>query len=70
MTILDPDVVESTNLTGSVLFRITDAVGRNKAEVAAEAVRKMFPDTTIEAFPVEIADFGLQRMARQCSGGV
>lgn len=40
--IIDPDSIEETNLCRSVLFDERD-VGRPKAEVAAEACRRLFP---------------------------
>ncbi len=45
--VVDFDTIEDSNLTRSVLFRQRDR-GRSKAEVAAEAIRDMNPDTRIK----------------------
>jgi molybdopterin/thiamine biosynthesis adenylyltransferase len=46
LLVVDFDAVESANLSRSVLFREADR-GRNKAEVAAEAVRRLNPDVAV-----------------------
>lgn len=48
LLLVDPDVVEPTNLPRSPLFRSAD-VGRSKAEVAARVLRELAPGATIEA---------------------
>lgn len=53
--IFDMDVIESTNLTRSVLFRAKD-VGKYKAEVAAERAHDINPDVHIKAFAANIID--------------
>jgi len=62
--VADPDTVEPSNLTRSVFFRMAGAVGKNKAVAIAEAARLLMPDTTVEAFPLEVADIGFQRISR------
>lgn len=51
--IVDFDRIENANLTRSVLFRQRDC-GRLKAEVAAEAVRDLNPDTRVYSLPANI----------------
>ncbi|TQM90734.1 adenylyltransferase/sulfurtransferase [Ornithinimicrobium humiphilum] len=47
LTVIDDDVVDVTNLQRQVLHR-TDDVGRRKADSAAEFVRGLNPDVTVE----------------------
>ena len=57
--VVDFDHIEESNLTRSVLFRHRDC-GRPKAEVAAEAIRDMNPDTRVKPmFANIITDVGL-----------
>jgi len=60
VTVVDPDVVDPTNLARSVLFRCQDLLGRNKAEALAEVARPLFPASEIVPIPREIADVGFQ----------
>ena len=61
--VVDPDVVEPSNLTRSVLFRKADYVGCNKAEALVRAAAPLFPDTEFSAVATEIADAGFGRLA-------
>lgn len=57
--VLDFDCIELSNLTRSVLFRRKDC-GRSKAEVAAEAMQDLNPDTRVTAWQANvITDIGL-----------
>jgi adenylyltransferase/sulfurtransferase len=57
--LVDFDEIERSNLTRSVLFRRRDC-GRPKAEVAAEAIHDMNPDTRVTAVNANIiTDVGL-----------
>jgi hypothetical protein len=60
VTVVDPDVVEATNLPRSIFFWGENAGGRNKASALAEAAAKIFPETSWAAMPCEIADVGFQ----------
>ncbi|GMQ77966.1 MAG: hypothetical protein BMS9Abin02_0458 [Anaerolineae bacterium] len=53
LLIVDFDTIEDSNLSRSVLFRETDR-GRNKAEVAAEAVKRLNPDVKVKAWHGDI----------------
>ena len=46
--IIDPDVVEESNLHRQILYRMSD-LGRAKAEVAAETLAALNPDCTVSA---------------------
>ena len=70
--IVDPDTIESHNLTRSVLFRPSD-VGRGKAEVAAEAARAIDPNLKVRwsDAPVQQAlGLGMFRQMDVVMGGV
>ncbi len=57
--IADFDVVETSNLSRSVLFRAADA-GRRKVDVAAERVRELNPDARVVTFHGDVTrDLGL-----------
>jgi len=49
--IVDPDIVEASNLQRQILFTTAD-VGRGKAEVARERLGQLNPDVEVEAHPV------------------
>lgn len=53
IVIVDFDAIEDSNLSRSVLFRESDR-GRNKAQVAAEAVKALNPDVGVKAWPIDI----------------
>ncbi len=53
LLIVDFDTIEDSNLSRSVLFRESDN-GRKKAEVAAEAVKKLNPDVNVKAWHGDI----------------
>ena len=53
LLIVDFDTIEDSNLSRSVLFRESDN-GRNKAEVAAEAVKTLNPDVNVKAWHGDI----------------
>lgn len=57
--IADFDVVEASNLSRSVLFRLEDT-GRRKVEVAAERLREINPDVRVATFHGDVTrDLGL-----------
>src|SRR5262252_9438661 len=47
IVVADLDSIETSNLARSVLYRAAD-VGRRKADVAAEAVRNIFPQARVQ----------------------
>eukprot|EP00095_Tigriopus_kingsejongensis_P004446 maker-scaffold168_size293125-snap-gene-0.16 protein:Tk04446 transcript:maker-scaffold168_size293125-snap-gene-0.16-mRNA-1 annotation:"ubiquitin-like modifier activating enzyme 1 isoform x1" len=49
ITVTDPDRIEKSNLSRQFLFRTQD-IGNNKAQVAANAIMAMNPDTHVEVF--------------------
>ena len=53
LLIVDFDTIEDSNLSRSILFRESDN-GRNKAEVAAEAVKNLNPDVNVKAWHGDI----------------
>ena len=53
IVVVDFDQIEQSNLTRSVLFRRRDC-GRSKAEVAAEALADMNPDTVVTPLSVNV----------------
>ncbi|HWX53244.1 MAG TPA: ThiF family adenylyltransferase [Verrucomicrobiae bacterium] len=47
IVVVDLDSIESSNLSRSILYRASD-IGRRKADVAAEAVKGIFPEATVQ----------------------
>jgi len=62
--VVDPDIVEATNLPRSVFFCARNSIGQNKACALVEAARAMFPGTDWQATGREIADVGFGSLAR------
>jgi hypothetical protein len=60
--IVDPDLIERSNLSRSVFFREADC-GRPKALVLSAALAAVFPDTRWDSRNCEIADLGLEELA-------
>jgi molybdopterin/thiamine biosynthesis adenylyltransferase len=60
--LVDPDIVEPSNLTGSSFYDDT-MLGQPKTECLLRMVRQRFPDTEWDAFHGEIADLGWGRLA-------
>lgn len=59
IVIVDMDVIEQTNLTRSILYRM-EHVGRYKADVAAEKAMEINPDVTAVSLKADvITDIGL-----------
>jgi molybdopterin/thiamine biosynthesis adenylyltransferase len=46
IVVVDMDVIDTTNLSRSILYRSTD-VGKRKVDVAAEATRNIFPEARV-----------------------
>src|SRR6266849_5081230 len=44
--VVDLDSIEASNLSRSILYRASD-IGRRKADVAADAVRDIFPEARV-----------------------
>jgi molybdopterin/thiamine biosynthesis adenylyltransferase len=63
ITVVDPDIVEPSDLTRSPLLRIKNAAGCNKAAALADCAGRLFPDTNITGIGKEIADVGFQELA-------
>ncbi|MEZ5715542.1 MAG: HesA/MoeB/ThiF family protein [Paracoccaceae bacterium] len=58
--VLDPDVVEASNLHRQTLFRMSD-LGRPKAQVAAQALSGLNPDVTLESHVARLHPASLPR---------
>jgi adenylyltransferase/sulfurtransferase len=63
VVVVDPDVVEPSNLTRSIFFRLVEVAGVPKADAIANAVGRLFPDTVCTSIASEIADVGLRRLS-------
>jgi molybdopterin/thiamine biosynthesis adenylyltransferase/DNA-directed RNA polymerase subunit RPC12/RpoP len=63
VTVVDPDVVESSNLPRSIFFSGGKSIGQNKAHGLVVPARDLFPDTHWSAIGSEIADVGFRRLA-------
>src|SRR4029077_20699958 len=53
IVVVDLDSIEASNLSRSILYRASD-VGRRKADVAAEAVRNIFPEAKVHALTGDV----------------
>ncbi|MGC2697032.1 MAG: ThiF family adenylyltransferase [Candidatus Angelobacter sp.] len=53
IVVVDLDSIESSNLSRSILFRASD-VGRHKADVAAEAVKNIFPEAHVRPITTNV----------------
>jgi len=51
--VVDLDSIEASNLSRSILYRVSD-VGRRKADAAAEAVRNIFPEAQVHAITGDV----------------
>jgi len=70
--VADRDRIELSNLSRSVLFRAADC-GQNKAEVAAERARDLFPEMRVRAFVGNVVydlGLGIYRWADVVIGGL
>ena len=57
--VIDMDIIEQTNLTRSILYRMSD-VGKYKAEAAAEKAMEINPDVTVISLKANmVTDIGL-----------
>ncbi|HSM85149.1 MAG TPA: ThiF family adenylyltransferase [Candidatus Limnocylindrales bacterium] len=53
IVIVDLDSIDATNLSRSILYRAAD-VGRRKADVAAEAVKNIFPEASVHPITANV----------------
>ena len=70
--VADLDKIESSNLSRSVLYRAADR-GRNKADVAAERAREIYPEMLTQAFHGNVVydlGLGVYRWADLILGGL
>jgi molybdopterin/thiamine biosynthesis adenylyltransferase len=56
--LVDFDIVESGNLTNSILFSTSESIGHKKSVVVSKSIRRYFPSTESLEFCREIADVG------------
>jgi adenylyltransferase/sulfurtransferase len=52
IVIVDLDTIEASNLSRSVLYRDSD-IGRAKADAAADGVRQIFPEATVQSITAD-----------------
>jgi molybdopterin/thiamine biosynthesis adenylyltransferase/rhodanese-related sulfurtransferase len=60
--LMDPDVVDTTNLHRQVLHHTTD-VGREKVESAREKVRLVNPEVNVHAYPMRLTAENAERIS-------
>jgi len=53
IVVVDLDSIEASNLSRSILYRASD-VGRRKADVAADAVRNIFPEANVHPMTANV----------------
>ncbi|HZU29488.1 MAG TPA: ThiF family adenylyltransferase, partial [Candidatus Angelobacter sp.] len=53
IVVVDLDSIEASNLSRSILYRASD-VGRRKADVAADAVKNIFPDAHVHPITANV----------------
>lgn len=64
LVLCDPDVVEASNLSRTVLFDAADAAGALKVEAAAAALRRLAPGISVHTRPHELGSgVGLGELA-------
>ncbi len=64
VVVVDPDVVEATNLPRSIFFSGGKSIGQNKARALAARAEDLFPDTNWVPIGNEIADVGFQLLGK------
>lgn len=64
VVVLDPDVVDATNLPRSSFFAGGKSIGQNKARALAGRAEDLFPGTSWVPIGKEIADVGFQVLAK------
>lgn len=64
VVVVDPDVVDATNLPRSFFFSGGKSIGQNKAWALAVSAEDLFPDSRWVPIGKEIADVGFQVLAR------
>src|ERR1041385_6051014 len=53
IVVVDLDSIDATNLSRSILYRAAD-VGRRKSDVAADAVRNIFPEAQVHPITANV----------------
>jgi adenylyltransferase/sulfurtransferase len=61
LRIVDRDVVERANIHRQSIFD-TNSIGMAKVEAAEKRIRKINPDVAVEALPLSINDFNIERI--------
>lgn len=54
ITLVDPDVIDPSNLNRQILYTLDD-VGSRKVDVLAREIGKRFPDVSVEAIPTRLS---------------